>query len=75
MEAENERCPLPSGVGLFGVLPGIIGTCLANEVIKITTETGEILSGKILLINILTNTFHTFSVANVPENHDIEYLE
>jgi molybdopterin/thiamine biosynthesis adenylyltransferase len=64
--------PQPSDVGLFGVLPGIIGTYLANEVIKIITETGEILSGKVLLINILTNTFNIFNVINVPENHNIK---
>ena len=32
MEFKN---PLPSEVGLFGVLPGIIGTYMANEVIKV----------------------------------------
>ena len=66
--------PLPQSVGLFGVLPGITGTYMANEVIKIITETGEILSGKILLINILNNTFHTIKVNNVPENHNIKDL-
>jgi sulfur-carrier protein adenylyltransferase/sulfurtransferase len=76
-QAKNDefKNPLPTGVGLFGVLPGIIGTYLANEVIKVITETGDILSGKILLINILTNTFNTFSVANIPENHNIKSLE
>jgi adenylyltransferase/sulfurtransferase len=76
-QAENDdfKNPLPSGVGLFGVLPGIIGTYLANEVIKVITETGDILCGKVLLINILTNTFCTFSVANIPENHNIKSLE
>jgi molybdopterin/thiamine biosynthesis adenylyltransferase len=67
--------PEPASVGLFGVLPGITGTYLANEVIKIITETGEVLSGKVLLINIFTNTFRTYNVKNVPENHDIESLE
>jgi len=67
--------PQPSQVGLFGVLPGITGTYMANEVIKIITETGEVLSGKILLINILNNTFKTFSVNNIPDNHNIKYLK
>jgi adenylyltransferase/sulfurtransferase len=64
--------PLPSQVGLLGVLPGITGTYMANEVIKIITETGEILSGKVLLINIFNNTFNTFTVNNIPENHNIK---
>ena len=70
-EKKDTKNPLPSESGLFGILPGITGTYLANEVIKIITENGDILSGKILLINILNNTFKTFKVTNVPENHNI----
>ena len=70
-KSEDFINPLPSVVGLFGVLPGIIGTYMANEVIKIITETGEILSGKVLLFNIQKNTFNTFIVKNVPEFHNI----
>jgi adenylyltransferase/sulfurtransferase len=66
--------PLPAQVGLLGVLPGITGTYMANEVIKIITETGEILCGKVLLINIFSNIFNTFSVNNIPENHNIKDL-
>jgi adenylyltransferase/sulfurtransferase len=62
-------------VGLFGVLPGIIGTYMANEVIKIITGNGEILCGKVLLINILNNTFNTITVTNILENHNIKRLE
>ena len=67
--------PIPSEVGLFGVLPGIIGTYMANEVIKIITGNGEILSGKVLLINILNNTFNTIAVENLPENHNITEIK
>ncbi len=66
--------PAPAQVGLFGVLPAITGTLMANEVIKIITETGEILSGKVLIFNILNNTFNTFSVNNIQENHEIKNL-
>jgi molybdopterin/thiamine biosynthesis adenylyltransferase len=67
--------PQPSEVGLLGVLPGITGTYMANEVIKVITETGEILSGKVRLINIFKNTFNMFSVNNIPENHNIKDLK
>lgn len=67
--------PSPSDVGLFGVLPGITGTYMANEVIKIITERGDILCGKVLIINIHNNTFNTFTVQNVPENHNIKTLK
>ena len=73
-EKKVYKNPSPSQVGLFGVLPGITGTYMANEVIKIITETGEVLSGKLLLINIFNNSFRTFSVNNIPENHDIKYI-
>ena len=66
--------PLPAAVGLFGVLPGVVGTYMANEVIKVITETGDILSGKVLLINILYNTFDIHSVTNIPGNHNIKEL-
>jgi sulfur-carrier protein adenylyltransferase/sulfurtransferase len=71
---KNYNNPLPSEVGLFGVLPGITGTYMANEVIKIITGSGNVLSGKVLLINILNNTFNTFIVNNIPENHNINNL-
>ena len=71
---KNYKNPAPAQVGLFGVLPAITGTLMANEVIKIITETGEILSGKVLIFNILNNTFNTFSVNNIQENHEIKNL-
>jgi sulfur-carrier protein adenylyltransferase/sulfurtransferase len=73
-EGKNKN-HLPALTGLFGVLAGITGTYMANEVIKIITETGEVLAGKILLINILNNTFNIFSVNNIPGNHNIKELK
>jgi sulfur-carrier protein adenylyltransferase/sulfurtransferase len=67
--------PLPDQVGLFGVLPGITGTYMANEVIKIITGTGEVLAGKVLLIDILKNTFRILSVPSKAENHNIRELK
>ena len=54
--------PSPQDVGLFGILPGITGTYMANEIIKIIAGNGEVLSGKVLLINILNNTFNIFKI-------------
>ncbi|ETN95997.1 HesA/MoeB/ThiF family protein [Zhouia amylolytica] len=54
--------PPPSGsvpncseIGVLGVLPGIIGTLQANEVLKIILGIGEQLSGKLLCFNALDN--------------------
>jgi len=67
--------PLPADVGLLGVLPGLTGTFMANEVIKIITETGNILSGKILIFNIYNYAFNILEITNIPENHHIKKLD
>jgi len=66
--------PEPSKVGLFGVLPGITGTIMANEVIKIVTGTGSVLSGKMLLFNILDYSFNILEIPAIPENQRITKL-
>ena len=63
--------PPPAEVGLFGVLPGITGTYMANEVIKILIELGNTLSGKILIFNILHNTSYTININRISENLNI----
>ena len=49
-------------IGLVGVLPGIAGSLQANEVIKIITGYGEVLSGKLLVFSIFENRFTLFSI-------------
>lgn len=49
-------------IGLVGVLPGIAGSLQANEVIKIITGYGEVLSGKLLVFSIFENRFNLFSI-------------
>jgi molybdopterin/thiamine biosynthesis adenylyltransferase len=71
----NFRNPAPADVGLFGVLPGVTGLLMTNEIIKIVTLTGTVLSGKALLFNISTNTFTTISIKDIPANHDIGNLK
>lgn len=61
-EREGLKDPLPSNTGLMGVLPGITGTMMANEVIKIITGTGSVLDGKVLIFNILNNSFNTIKL-------------
>lgn len=43
--------------GVLGVLPGIIGTLQANEVIKVILGIGETLSGRLLLFDGLKTSF------------------
>ena len=46
-----------SRLGVVGILPGIVGSLQANEVFKIITGIGNILAGKLLLIDILKPEF------------------
>jgi adenylyltransferase/sulfurtransferase len=60
---------------VLGVLPGIIGTMQATEAIKIITEIGKPLSGKVLLINLLLNSYDTFDIKPNPENRTISSIQ
>ena len=56
--------------GVLGVLPGIIGSLQANEVIKVITGIGEPLSGRIFVFDALsfdTRTFKIFRQQSTPE--------
>ncbi|MBI3133541.1 MAG: HesA/MoeB/ThiF family protein [Bacteroidetes bacterium] len=48
-------------VGVMGVLCGIIGAKQANEVLKIITGTGDVLSGKLEIYDSLKAATHQFS--------------
>jgi len=43
-----------SDTGVLGILPGIIGTLQANEVLKMILNLGNVLSGKLLIFDALT---------------------
>ncbi|MFD2287944.1 molybdopterin-synthase adenylyltransferase MoeB [Pedobacter petrophilus] len=66
--AENE-VPNCSETGVIGVLPGIIGTYMANEVIKIICGFGETLTGKLLTLNALDNSLNLFKIS--PQKQEI----
>ncbi len=55
----SESSPNCSEVGVLGVLPGVIGTLQANEVIKIITGTGTVLSGQLMMMNLLNMQQYT----------------
>lgn len=44
-------------LGVFGAIPGVIGSLQATEVLKIITGTGNVLSGKLLLYDALKPGF------------------
>ncbi|WP_378179388.1 molybdopterin-synthase adenylyltransferase MoeB [Aquimarina sp. SS2-1] len=66
--------PNCSDIGVLGVLPGIIGSLQANEVIKIITKIGEVLRGKLLYFDALTLQQQVLSFEK-NENIKIHQLE
>ena len=69
--SENISC---SHIGVIGVLPGIIGSYQANEVIKIITEIGDVMSGKILLIDTLRMDHNIIEIKRNDEYANITAL-
>lgn len=61
-------------IGVLGVLPGVVGTIMATEAIKVTAGIGEPLSGKLLVYDALHMSFHTISFSGKPENKKIDSL-
>ena len=53
--------------GVLGVLPGMVGTMQATEVIKLICGIGEPLVGKLLLIDTLSMQFRTLKLRKDPE--------
>jgi len=49
--------PSCSEVGVIGVLPGVIGTQQANEVLKMILNVGKVMSGELLIYNSLDLSF------------------
>ena len=61
-------------IGVLGVLPGLIGTMQANEALKIILEIGEVLSGRLLLVDALSMRFQTIRFRAVAANQQLTAL-
>lgn len=61
-----EMAPNCAEAGVLGVMAGMIGTMQANEAIKVITEIGEPLAGKLLIIDALTMAVRTFKIPKNP---------
>jgi adenylyltransferase/sulfurtransferase len=53
--------------GILGAVAGILGVLQANEVLKFILNTGELLTGKLLIFNALDSTFR---MVKVPKDND-----
>lgn len=66
--------PSCSEGGVLGVLPGIIGSLQANEVIKVITGVGETLSGRFFVFDALTFETRTFNISKQINSAEIKEL-
>ncbi|RAJ75193.1 adenylyltransferase/sulfurtransferase [Chitinophaga dinghuensis] len=64
-----------SEIGVLGVLPGIIGSYQANEVVKIITGIGTPLRNQLMTVDILENVHHIFHIPPVEANRQITVLQ
>lgn len=58
-ELEIPNC---ATIGVLGILPGMLGMYQANEVIKMITGIGTVLSGQLLMVDLLENTSQKIKV-------------
>ncbi|WP_425236600.1 ThiF family adenylyltransferase [Ulvibacterium sp.] len=61
--------------GVLGVIPGIVGNLQALEAVKVLTGVGEVLSGKLLLFDGLSQNFQKIKFSLVPDNQKINELK
>jgi adenylyltransferase/sulfurtransferase len=66
---ENQSAPNCAEAGVLGTTVGLIGMLQANEAIKILLEIGEVLSGKLLIYDLLSNSQQVFEFGKVPSRN------
>ena len=62
-----ELAPSCADAGVLGVLPGVIGTVMAAEALKLLLDTGEPLIGRLLTYDALAGRFAELSLASDPD--------
>ena len=70
-----EEVPNCNENGVLGVIPGIIGTFQALEAIKVLTGIGEVLSGKLLLFDGLSQQSTKIGFKLNPKNLELKKLQ
>lgn len=60
--------------GVFGVLPGMIGTVMAGEAVKLVTGVGEPLLGRLLVLDAARGVWRTLTVSADPDRRPVERL-
>lgn len=69
---DPREVPTCAEAGVLGVLPGVVGTLMATEAIKVLTGIGEPLLGRILLFDALAASFRELALAPDPGRARVE---
>ncbi|AWV99820.1 molybdopterin-synthase adenylyltransferase MoeB [Arcticibacterium luteifluviistationis] len=70
----EDMAPNCATAGVLGMMAGIIGTLQATEVVKILTGMGEVLSGKLLLVDALSMNFRKVKILRIQDAKPITEL-
>ena len=73
-QPSENSIPTCSQIGVLGVLPGVIGSMQASETIKVILEREDVLSGRFLTVDLLSNSFYEISIEKQEVNFAISNL-
>ncbi len=71
----SEEAPNCSEVGVLGVLPGVVGTRMANECLKMILGIGSVLSGQVEVVDLLQNQHLQLKINRNESNFERTKLE
>ena len=66
------EAPTCEEIGVAGTLPAVMGSLQANEALKFFTGAGELLSNKLLTVDLLHNSFTTLTYGKPRVKHEEE---
>ena len=69
---DPDEVPTCAEAGVLGVLPGVVGTLMASEAIKVLTGVGEPLIGRVLLFDALKASFRELRLEPDPQRPRVE---
>lgn len=61
----DEKAPDCNSIGVIATLPAVVGSMQANELIKCITQSGKILSGRLLQMDLLNQEYHVITFGNL----------
>lgn len=73
-QPENENLEQSPLLGIYSILPGIMGLMQANEALKIILGTGQVMSGQMLIYSVMSQQFNFLRIKKNPNNFITENI-